>query len=36
MTKMRPAVDLIWAGEHLDALRQLESHLSRHAARVRA
>ena len=34
MTKMRPAVDLIWASEYLDALRQLESHLSRHAARV--
>ena len=35
-TKMRPAIDLIWANEHLDALRQLEEHLARHAARVRS
>jgi hypothetical protein len=30
--KMRPAIDLIWASEHLDALWQLEEHLGRHAA----
>jgi uncharacterized membrane protein YccC len=30
--KMRPALDLIWAGEHLDALQELEEHLARHAA----
>jgi hypothetical protein len=29
---MRPALDLIWAGEHLDALQELEEHLARHAA----
>jgi hypothetical protein len=33
-TRMRPALDLIWASEHLDFLRQLEEHLSREAARV--
>jgi uncharacterized membrane protein YccC len=32
--KIRPALDLIWAGEHLDALRRLEDHLSRHAAQA--
>ena len=33
-TRMRPALDLIWASEHLDALWQLEEHLSREAARA--
>jgi uncharacterized membrane protein YccC len=33
-TRMRPALDLIWAGEHLDFLWQLEEHLSREAGRV--
>ncbi len=32
--RMRPALDLIWASEHLDFLWQLEEHLSREAARV--
>jgi len=32
--KMRPALDLIWASEHLDSLWQLEEHLSREAASV--
>jgi uncharacterized membrane protein YccC len=35
-SKMRPALDLIWAGEHLDALRRLEEHLARHAAQAQA
>ena len=30
--KMRPALDLIWASQHLDVLWRLEEHLSRHAA----
>ena len=34
--RMRPALDLIWAGQHLDALAALEEHLSRHAARAQA
>jgi hypothetical protein len=34
-TRMRPALDLIWASQHLDALWQLEEHLGRHAAQVR-
>jgi uncharacterized membrane protein YccC len=33
-TRMRPALDLIWASQHLDALWQLEEHLGRHAARA--
>jgi uncharacterized membrane protein YccC len=32
--RMRPALDLIWASEHLDFLWQLEEHLSREATRV--
>jgi len=35
-TRMRPAVDLIWANEHLDALWVMEEHLGRHAAQVRS
>jgi uncharacterized membrane protein YccC len=31
---MRPALDLIWASQHLDALWQLEEHLGRHAVRA--
>jgi hypothetical protein len=31
---MRPALDLIWASEHLDFLSQLEEDFSREAARV--
>jgi uncharacterized membrane protein YccC len=34
--QMRPALDLIWASQHLDALWQLEEHLSRNAAQSRA
>jgi uncharacterized membrane protein YccC len=34
-TRMRPALDLIWASQHLDALWQLEEHLGRHAAQAR-
>jgi uncharacterized membrane protein YccC len=33
--KKRSALDLIWASQHLDALWQLEEHLSRHAALTR-
>lgn len=32
--KKRSALDLIWASQHLDALWQLEEHLSRHAAQA--
>jgi hypothetical protein len=32
--KMRPAVDIVWASQHLDALWQLEEHLGRHAVRA--
>jgi len=35
-TKLRPALDLVWASQHLDALWQLEEHLGRHAAQVQA
>jgi uncharacterized membrane protein YccC len=35
-TKKRPALDLIWASQHLDALGQMEEHLSRSAARARS
>jgi uncharacterized membrane protein YccC len=31
-TIVRPALDLLWAGQHLDILWQLEQHLARHAA----
>ena len=31
-TKLRPALDLLWASQHLDGLWQLEQHLGRHAA----
>jgi uncharacterized membrane protein YccC len=31
-TRMRPALDLIWASQHLDALTQLEENLARLAA----
>jgi hypothetical protein len=34
-TRMRPALDLIWASQHLDALWQLEEHLGRHATQAR-
>lgn len=30
-TKVRPALDLLWASEHLDALWRMEEHLGRHA-----
>jgi uncharacterized membrane protein YccC len=33
-TKTRPALNLIWASQHLDVLWQLEEHLSRHAAQL--
>jgi uncharacterized membrane protein YccC len=33
--RMRPALDLIWTSQHLDALWQLEEHLSRHATQAR-
>jgi hypothetical protein len=33
--QIRPALDLIWARQHLDALWQLEAHLGRHATRAR-
>jgi len=32
--KMRPALDLVWASQHLDSLWQLEEHLGRHAVRA--
>jgi uncharacterized membrane protein YccC len=32
--KMRPALDLVWASQHLDALWQLEEHLGRHVAQA--
>lgn len=35
-SKARPALDLIWASQHLDVLWQLEEHLSRHVADARA
>jgi uncharacterized membrane protein YccC len=31
-TKLRPALDLLWASQHLDTLWQMEAHLGRHAA----
>jgi uncharacterized membrane protein YccC len=31
-TMLRPALDLLWASQHLDTLWQLEGHLGRHAA----
>jgi uncharacterized membrane protein YccC len=31
-TMLRPALDLLWASQHLDTLWQLEEHLGRHAA----
>jgi uncharacterized membrane protein YccC len=31
---LRPALGLLWASQHLDALWQLEAHLGRHAART--
>jgi hypothetical protein len=31
-TMLRPALDLLWASQHLDTLSQLEEHLGRHAA----
>jgi len=31
-TKVRPALDLLWASQHLDVLWALEQHLGRHAA----
>jgi uncharacterized membrane protein YccC len=33
-TRMRPAINLVWASQHLDALWQLEEHLGRHATRT--
>jgi uncharacterized membrane protein YccC len=37
-TKLRPALDLLWASQHLDTLWQMEAHLGRHAeeASIRA
>jgi hypothetical protein len=29
---IRPALDLLWASQHLDTLWRLEAHLGRHAA----
>jgi hypothetical protein len=29
--KVRPALDLLWASQHLDALWRMEEHLGRHA-----
>jgi uncharacterized membrane protein YccC len=33
-TRVRPALDLIWASQHLDTLWELEEHLGSHAARA--
>jgi hypothetical protein len=33
--KLRPALGLLWASQHLDLLWQLEQHLGRHAAAAR-
>jgi hypothetical protein len=33
-SKRRPALDLVWASQHLDALWRLEEHLTRNVARA--